>query len=99
MSNSFCLEFLNDSGKENIFYSQNFRTQKNFFFSLKALSFLFVGFNYENKQNIISDTFDSGFEIFPNQNSVFMTQNFFSSKLFFKEKKQKKNNSKKLKKQ
>jgi DNA-directed RNA polymerase beta' subunit len=99
MSNSVSLEFLNDSEKENIFYSQNFRTQKNFFFSLKALFFLFVGFNYENKQNLLSDPFDSGFEIFPNQNSVFMTQNFFSSKLFFKEKKQKKNNSKKLKKQ
>jgi DNA-directed RNA polymerase beta' subunit len=75
MNNSVCLEFFKYSKKANVFYSQNFEIQKAFFFSLKTLPFLFFDSEYENKPNSIENTFDSGFEILPNQNSVFMTQN------------------------
>jgi DNA-directed RNA polymerase beta' subunit len=74
MNNSVGLEFLNDSEKLNIFYSQNFRAQEAFFFSLKTLPFLFFGFQ-QNKQNLLENNFHSEFEILQNQNSVFMTEN------------------------
>eukprot|EP00882_Tetradesmus_deserticola_P000070 GHRQ01000076.1.p1 GENE.GHRQ01000076.1~~GHRQ01000076.1.p1 ORF type:complete len:1526 (+),score=619.89 GHRQ01000076.1:261-4838(+) len=82
MNSSVSLNFLNNSEKANSFYSQNFKIQKAFFFSLNSLLFLFFGSEYENDQNSIENTFDSGFEIFPNQNSVFMIQNKKSKKQF-----------------
>nr|WVD55883.1 beta' subunit of RNA polymerase [Tetradesmus sp. JML-2023a] len=82
IDSSVSLNFLSNSKKTTSFYSQNFKVQKVFFLSLNSLPFLFFGSEYENDQNSIENTFDSGFEIFPNQNSVFMIQNKKRKKQF-----------------